>query len=134
MDQFTSLKLYRPGSIGIVTKSGGLSSELMNIVSRCTDGCYKCYALGGDRYPCTTFIDIVTEYQNDPECKIIVLIGEIGGGDEYLVAEAIESGKVTKPVIAWCIGTCSNMFSSDIQFGHAGAHASSVFETAIVIL
>jgi len=131
VDQFTSLKLYRPGSIGIVTKSGGLSSELMNIVSRCTDGCYKCYALGGDRYPCTTFIDIVTEYQNDPECKIIVLIGEIGGGDEYLVAEAIESGKVTKPVIAWCIGTCSNMFSSDIQFGHAGAHASSVFETAI---
>lgn len=126
------MKLYRPGSVGIVTKSGGLSNEMMNVVSRCTDGVYQCVAIGGDRYPCTKFIDIVMEYENSPDCALILLIGEIGGTYELEVAEILKRGIIKKPLIAWCIGTCSNMFSSDVSFGHAGAYATSAVETATV--
>jgi len=59
------------------------------------------------------------------------LIGEIGGTYELEVAHAIKSGIIKKPVIAWCIGTCNDMFSTDVSFGHAGAYAAAEFETAI---
>jgi ATP citrate (pro-S)-lyase len=56
---------------------------------------------------------------------------EVGGVEEYGICEAIKSGKLTKPLIAWCIGTCARMFSSEVQFGHAGACANSEKETAM---
>jgi ATP citrate (pro-S)-lyase len=59
-----------------------------------------------------------------------MLLGEVGGTEEYKVAEAIQTGRITKPVIAWCIGTCAGMFGAEVQFGHAGALANSNIETA----
>ena len=52
---------------------------------------------------------------------MLVLLGEVGGIEEYLVCEALKNGRMTKPIVAWCIGTCSDMFTTDVQFGHAGA-------------
>jgi len=129
---FTELKLYKPGSVGVVTKSGGLSNEMMNIVTRCTDGVHQSVAIGGDRYPCTKFIDVVMEYENSPDCAVILMVGEIGGIYELEVAQAIKNGVVKKPVIAWCIGTCSDMFETDVSFGHAGAYASAMYEKATI--
>lgn len=130
MDNIVASKLYRPGSVGYVSKSGGMSNELNNIISRTTDGVYEGVAIGGDRYPGSTFIDHLLRYENDPNCKMLVLLGEVGGVEEYRVIEAVKNGMIKKPVVAWCIGTCAKMFTTDVQFGHAGALANSDLETA----
>ncbi|ETO32230.1 ATP-citrate synthase subunit 1 [Reticulomyxa filosa] len=101
LDNIVSSKLHRPGSVGFVSKSGGLSNELANIISRCTNGVIEGMAIGGDRHPVTTFMDNVIRYQRDPRCKILVVLGEVGGVLEYEVAEAVKKGIITKPVIAW---------------------------------
>ncbi|KAL4800727.1 citrate synthase-like protein [Aspergillus venezuelensis] len=131
MDNIVASKLYRKGSVGYVSKSGGMSNELNNIVSQNTDGVYEGVAIGGDRYPGTTFIDHLLRYQNEPECKILVLLGEVGGVEEYRVIEAVKNGTITKPIVAWAIGTCASMFKTEVQFGHAGASANSDLETAV---
>ena len=130
MDNIVASKLYRKGSVGYVSKSGGMSNELNNIISQNTDGVHEGVAIGGDRYPGTTFIDHMLRYQADPECKILMLLGEVGGVEEYKVIEAVKEGIITKPIVAWAIGTCASMFKTEVQFGHAGSFANSQLETA----
>ena len=130
MDNIIASKLYRPGSVGYVSKSGGMSNELNNILSLYTNGTYEGIAIGGDRYPGSTFIDHLLRYEQDPECKLLVLLGEVGGIEEYRVIEAVKAGKIKKPIIAWAIGTCAKMFATEVQFGHAGSLANSDMETA----
>jgi ATP citrate (pro-S)-lyase len=60
------------------------------------------------------------------------LLGEVGGVEEYRVIEAVKNGQITKPIVAWAIGTCASMFKTEVQFGHAGASANSQLETAVV--
>ncbi|OPB43149.1 ATP citrate lyase, alpha subunit [Trichoderma guizhouense] len=132
MDNIVASKLYRKGSVGYVSKSGGMSNELNNIISQNTDGVYEGVAIGGDRYPGTTFIDHLLRYQADPDCKILVLLGEVGGVEEYKVIDAVKQGIITKPIVAWAIGTCASMFKTEVQFGHAGSFANSQLETATV--
>lgn len=50
---------------------------------------------------------------------MIVVLGELGGRDEYSLVEALKEGKVNKPVVAWVSGTCARLFKSEVQFGHA---------------
>jgi ATP citrate (pro-S)-lyase len=69
-------------------------------------------------------------YEDDPEVKMMVLLGEVGGTEEYKIIEAIKSKRITKPLIAWCIGTCASMFTSEVQFGHAGSCANGEMEQA----
>ena len=130
MDNIVASKLYRPGSVAYVSKSGGMSNELNNIIANTTDGVYEGVAIGGDRYPGTTFIDHMLRYQADPNCKILVLLGEVGGVEEYRVIEAVKSGIITKPIVAWAIGTVAGMLKTEVQFGHAGSFANSQLETA----
>ncbi|KAI9709571.1 MAG: citrate synthase [Bogoriella megaspora] len=130
MDNIVASKLYRPGSVGYVSKSGGMSNELNNIVSNVTDGVSEGIAIGGDRYPGTTFIDHMLRYQEDPDIKILLLLGEVGGVEEYRVIEAVKAGKITKPIVAWAIGTVAGMLKTEVQFGHAGSFANSQLETA----
>ncbi|KAF9554662.1 ATP citrate lyase isoform 2 [Agrocybe pediades] len=130
MDNIIASKLYRPGSVGYVSKSGGMSNELNNILSLVTNGTYEGIAIGGDRYPGSTFIDHLLRYEQDPECKMLVLLGEVGGIEEYRVIEAVKKGIIRKPIVAWAIGTCAKMFTTEVQFGHAGSMANSDLETA----
>jgi len=132
MDNIVASKLYRKGSVGYVSKSGGMSNELNNIIAQTTDGVYEGVAIGGDRYPGTTFIDHMLRYQADPECKVLVLLGEVGGVEEYRVIEAVKAGTITKPIVAWAIGTVAGMLTTEVQFGHAGSFANSQLETAAV--
>ncbi len=62
------------------------------------------------------------------DCSISFL--QVGGIEEYALCDAIKSGRLFKPTVAWCIGTCAKMFSTDVQFGHAGASANGERETA----
>lgn len=130
MDNIIASKLYRPGSVGYVSKSGGMSNELNNILSLVTNGTYEGIAIGGDRYPGSTFIDHLLRYEQDPECKMLVLLGEVGGIEEYRVIDAVKKGIIRKPIVAWAIGTCAKMFTTEVQFGHAGSMANSDMETA----
>ncbi|KRF80279.1 ATP-citrate synthase isoform X1 [Drosophila virilis] len=130
LDNILHSKLYRPGSVAYVSRSGGMSNELNNIISKATDGVIEGIAIGGDRYPGSTFMDHILRYQSDPETKLIVLLGEVGGTEEYDVCAAVKDGRITKPLVAWCIGTCASMFTSEVQFGHAGSCANSDRETA----
>ncbi|XP_042203092.1 ATP-citrate synthase-like isoform X2 [Homarus americanus] len=131
MDNILHSKLYRPGSVAYVSRSGGMSNELNNIISHNTDGVYEGVAIGGDRYPGTTFMDHLLRYHDNPEVKMLVLLGEVGGIEEYEVYEALKEKRIVKPIVAWCIGTCAGMFTSEVQFGHAGACANAERETAI---
>ncbi|KCV69119.1 hypothetical protein H696_04535 [Fonticula alba] len=136
VDNLIDAKLYRPGSVGYVSKSGGMSNELNRLLSRHTDGVYSGVAVGGDRYPATTFLDHILRLEDDPACKMLVLLGEVGGREEIAVAKAIASGRVTKPMVAWCIGTCADALAAsaggaEVQFGHAGAMAGGREETAL---
>ncbi|MBN1390893.1 MAG: ATP citrate synthase [Candidatus Thermoplasmatota archaeon] len=123
-------KLYRRGSVGLVTKSGGLLNEMFNIVSHNTDGIFEGVAIGGDKYPGSSLIDHLLRYEANPKIKIMVALGELGGDEEYKVVEAVNKGLLTKPIVFWVMGTCSKMFPAGVQFGHAGAKAGAEAETA----
>ncbi len=123
-------RLHRPGSVAYVSKSGGLSNELNNIVARNTDGVYEGIAIGGDRYPGSTILQHLLRFEANPAVKMLVLFGEVGGVDEYEVIEALKDGRIKKPLVTWCIGTCSKVFPAEVQFGHAGARAGADRETA----
>jgi ATP-citrate lyase alpha-subunit len=131
IENIINSKLHRAGSCGLVTRSGGLFNELSNIISINADGIAEGVAIGGDRFVGSVFIDNMLRMEENPEVKYMVLLGEVGGTEEYKVIEAIKSGKIKKPVIAWCIGTIAQHFSTGVQFGHAGASANADRETAI---
>ncbi len=130
IENIVKSKLHRPGSCGLVTRSGGLFNELSNIIARNADGIVEGIAIGGDRFPGSDFLDHLIRFQKNPQVKYMVVLGEVGGELEYKVAEAIKSGLITKPVIAWCIGTIAKHFGGEVQFGHAGAKAGADRETA----
>eukprot|EP00397_Hematodinium_sp_SG-2012_P001222 GEMP01001223.1.p1 GENE.GEMP01001223.1~~GEMP01001223.1.p1 ORF type:complete len:1110 (+),score=290.64 GEMP01001223.1:109-3438(+) len=131
LDNVVMSKLYRPGSVAYVSKSGGMSNELNNMIARTTDGVYSGVAIGGDRYPGSRFLDHFAFFEEIPEIKMIVLLGEVGGVDEYDVIDAMRKGKLTKPIIAWCVGTVGDYYNYEVQFGHAGAQARGQMETAM---
>lgn len=123
-------KLHRAGSCGLVTKSGGLFNELANIISLKSDGIAEGVAIGGDRYPGSSYMDHLLRMEDNPNVKYIIVLGEVGGNAEYEIIDAVKAGKLKKPIIAWCIGTVANYFSQSIQFGHAGASAQNGKEKA----
>ncbi len=123
-------KLYRKGSVGLVTKSGGMLNEMFNIIARAADGINEGIAIGGDRYPCSSLVRHLLRYEENDEIKFDVMLGEVGGIEEYKVIEALKDGKIKKPLIAWVTGTCAKVFPTEVQFGHAGARAGGAKETA----
>ncbi len=123
-------KLNRPGSVGFVSKSGGMSNEMYNIISRNTNGLYEGIAIGGDSYPGSTLLDHLLRYQANPKIQLLVCLGEVGGTDEYEIAEALKDGRLTKPLCVWVTGTCAKIFPGEVQFGHAGAKAGNDCESA----
>ncbi|MBI4360689.1 ATP citrate synthase [Candidatus Micrarchaeota archaeon] len=130
VDAMIDAKLYRSGSVGFVSKSGGMSNELFNLLSHHTDGVCEGIAIGGDRFPGTTLYDHVQRFEKDPKIKLIVVLGELGGTDEYDIADAVAKKKIKKPVVAWVTGTCAALFATEVQFGHAGAKSGSKKESA----
>lgn len=83
-------------------------------------------------FPGSTLSDHCLRYQNIPDIKLIVVLGELGGHDEYSLVDALKSGQISKPVVAWVSGTCAKLFKSEVQFGHAGAKSGGASESAQV--
>ncbi|MBN1858537.1 ATP citrate synthase, partial [Candidatus Bipolaricaulota bacterium] len=130
MDNIKMSKLYRPGSVGFVSVSGGMSNEAYNIVSRTTDGVYEGIAIGGDAHPGASLLDHLLRYEQNPAIKMLVCLGEVGGTAEHEIAAAVKDGRLTKPLVMWTTGTCAKVLPGQVQFGHAGAKAGGANETA----
>ena len=118
-------KLYRAGSVGYVSRSGGMSNELNSICANHADGVCDGVAIGGDRYPGTRFIDHLLRMERDDNVKVLLMLGEVGGVDEYAVCEALRNGDIKKPLVAWCIGTCASAFTFEVCHSTQITRASS---------
>lgn len=123
-------RLYRPGSVGVVTISGGMSGEIYNLVSRNADGIYEGVAIGGDQYPATGLLENLLRIQKNREVKMLVCLGEIGGKEEYGIVDALKKKLITKPLVIWVSGTIAKQFKTEVQFGHAGAKSGNTLESA----
>ncbi len=122
--EYKNLKLcnlYRPGSFGVLTKSGGLSNEAMWLCAQNGDGITSAVAIGGDAYPGTDFVTYLEMFENDPATKAVVIIGEVGGSLEEEAAEWLAAEKRRIRVIAAIGGTCQEVLPQGMKFGHAGA-------------
>ncbi|GKC20853.1 ATP-citrate synthase beta chain protein 2 [Tanacetum coccineum] len=110
-------------------KIGDTARTIDNII-QANYGIYEGIAIGGDVFPGSTLSDYVLRFNNIPQIKMIVVLGELGGRDEYSLVEALKSGKISKQVCAWVSGTCARHFQSEVQFGHAGAESGGEMESA----
>jgi len=102
---------------------------MLNYISNLGLTIGEAISIGGDRYAGITFIDLVNYFEHQPEIQLIVLLGETGGTSEIDAANWW-SKNCKKPVIAWCSGTSEKSFGEQVEFGHAGASASSQIEEA----
>ena len=128
--QLVSAKIFQPGNTAVISTSGGMVNELIHTVTGNGLGVSFAIALGGDRYPVASPSDAFLIAESDHATQQIVYFGELGGEDEYQLAELIKTGKVTKRVIAYIAGTVAELFDEPPQFGHAKAMASTQNETA----
>jgi ATP-citrate lyase alpha-subunit len=114
-------KLYREGSFGIITKSGGLLNEAIWMAAQHADGITTAIAIGGDSYPGTGFVEYLEMFEKDPQTKAVILIGELGGNLEELAAEWYAAKKRRVRVIGVVSGFCQEYLPKGMKFGHAGA-------------
>lgn len=110
-------QVFMSGNIGIASRSGTLTYEIATNLTKNQIGQSTCIGLGGDPITGLNFIDALKLFEKDPETKIVVLIGEIGGNLEELTAEYIAGG-YSKPVIAYVAGRTA---IPGKRMGHAGA-------------
>ena len=119
--------IFRPGSIGMVSRSGSLTYEIAWYISNAELGQSTCVGIGGDPIIGLDFIKVLEMFENDEETKGVVLIGEIGGNMEELAAQYIKEKSYTKPVVAYIAG---RLAPPEKRMGHAGAIISGNMGTA----
>ncbi|MBI2020847.1 CoA-binding protein [Candidatus Daviesbacteria bacterium] len=125
--------VFSKGNVGIISKSGGMASEVAWILTKNGIGQSTVIGIGGDILIGSTFADLMEEFEKDEQTKAVVIFGEIGGTYEEEAAELIrgkgkgslrearERGKFTKPVVAFISGLFAETLPQGTKLGHAGA-------------
>jgi succinyl-CoA synthetase alpha subunit len=117
--------IFTPGPVGLISRSGTLTYEVVNELTNAGLGQSTCIGIGGDPILGSRFIDLLPRFEADPDTKAVVLIGEIGGSDEEIAAEYIKTMKT--PVVAFISGRTA---PPGKRMGHAGAIISGKTGTA----
>jgi len=109
---------FIPGPVGVASRSGGITSSMAYYLARAGIGATTLVHVGGDAVVGLPHPDVMLEFERDPDTKAVVMFGEIGTSQEERVADLIEAGAFTKPLIAYIGGKAAK---SGTRFSHAGA-------------
>lgn len=119
--------VFKQGDVGLVSRSGTLTYEIVDLLTRAGIGQSTCVGIGGDPIIGTVFTDCLKAFQRDDRTKAVVIVGEIGGSDEEDAAKLIASREFTKPAVAFIGGRSA---PEGKRMGHAGAIVSGGSGTA----
>jgi len=114
-------RVYQPGRIGVISKSGGMTTETSWIIRQAGFGISTAMGIGGDFIKGGNFVDLVPLFFADEQTDAIVIFGEPGGGDEEALAEYVTVHGLQKPIVAFISGRFVDRMPQGVQFGHAGA-------------
>lgn len=122
--------ITEPGSIAVISSSGGMVNEIINMVSVNGGRISFAAAVGGERFPVLTPVELLKEAVKDDQTKAILYFGELGALDEYDIAEYLRNQEIGKPLICYIAGRVAEYFETPPQFGHAKSMAANNRETA----
>lgn len=113
-------RAFSPGSVGVVSRSGGMGGEISWLLKRSGLGTSTQVHLGGEALLGTTFADALALFEQDPQTEAVAMFGERGSPYEEQVADFISAGGFTKPVVAFVAGRSLDDVNSVAKFGHSG--------------
>lgn len=114
-------EIFQPGSVGVISRSGGMTNELSWQMRKGGLGQSAAVHVGGDLLMGTTYADLLRLFEKDPQTKVVAIFGEHGGSYEFEIIEAIKNKEYTKPLAIYIGGKFANLLPEGMNVGHAGA-------------
>lgn len=114
-------KVFTKGPVGVISKSGGMTSEISMLISTSGYGQSTAVGIGGDLLIGTSFSDLLLDFEQDKQTSAVVAFGEVGGRAEIEAAQLVKEGRVKKPFIVFMAGRFAETLPKDTSLGHAGA-------------
>lgn len=124
MSQYLVASKSNPG-VAVVSKSGGMANTIATMLTQADIAQSAVIGIGGDRFIGTTYADLLPDFEADASTGAVVIVGEIGGAYEEMLAKAISDSSFSKPVIAFISGLFAETLPQGVAFGHAGAIVSA---------
>ena len=124
--------MFRPGSVGVCSRSGGMPAEIALVLARAGSGISTCVAMGGEAITGRTMAEYARWFEADDTTHSIVVFGEPGSDHEIGLAAAMERGEVTKPVVAMIVGEFQDAYPAGSSFGHVSAMVQRDTDRAVV--